>query len=165
MRTLNRRGAAEGISWAGGLIIIVFIIILFLGIYALSGLGKKDIISVSLNNDGNDFYDALTSQRIGAALFTSDFLSPNKGELLKIIYKKEISNDFRQVFRKRLKTFASFISYDYFVVHVGAEMEKVDELSADEGRKCAGVNADGFFPLSNDVESYILTEVVVRRCK
>jgi len=165
MRALNRRGAAEGISWAGGLIIIVFIIILFLGIYALSGLGKKDIISVSLNNDGNDFYDALTSQRMGAALFTSDFLSSNKGELLKIIYKNEITNDFNRVFRKRLETFASFISYDYFVVHVGIEEERVDKLSTDEGIKCAGVNVDGFFSLSQKSGSYIRTEVLVRRCK
>lgn len=162
MMVKNKRGAAEGLSWSFGLIVIFIIVVFFIGIYSISGLDKKTVASVALNGGVSDFYDALTSQRAVAALFTNDFLSDSRGELLKKIY-----SSFRgtMAFEEPVLAFVKYISYDYYSLVIDNSNVVYGSRKGVDISKCNGQVENGTIYVSSGENEYSSVALIVRECK
>ena len=159
----NKKGVAEVLSWSAGLVLIFVLVVVAILAYNVGGLGKKASVDVVLSSGEYNFYNSLASQRVGAALFMSDFSGPNNGELLEKVYSGSRGE---ATFGKPVDAFIKMISYDYFGLIVGQMRVVVrTQLDSKDISGCGQFDDFSLFYLATGKKEYSNVGVLVRRCK
>lgn len=90
---INKRAAAEGFSWAAGLIVIALIVILAVFFSIAGKFGQKSVV---INYDSNVYSSEL--QRVVAYAVVSDFNGTHKGKILnEIYYNADLKDEYAPV--------------------------------------------------------------------